>query len=177
LQTLALIQRSADDPKRVATLARTQERELRAWLAGEDGPELGARRGDASLGAALKAAACEVEEAVGGAIEVVAVGDCPLDDPAAATLAAAKEAMLNAAKFAPGAPVSVFAELSPQRLAIFVRDRGPGFDLASVSAERRGVRESIVGRMRRAGGRATVRSAAGNGTEVELAIERAGSRA
>jgi signal transduction histidine kinase len=172
LQTLALIQRGADDPQRVATLARTQERELRAWLAGEE-----VRQDGASLAAALKAAASEVEGAVGGAIEVVAVGDCQLDEPAAATLAAAKEAMLNAAKFAPGAPVSVFAELSAQRLEIFVRDRGPGFDLASVPAERRGVRESIVGRMRRVGGHATVRSAAGEGTEVELAIERAGGPA
>ncbi len=85
--------------------------------------------------------------------------------------------MLNAAKFAPDAPVSVFAELSPRRISVFVRDRGPGFDLDSVPAQRRGVRESIVGRMRRAGGRASVRSAAGAGTEVELEIERAGGPA
>src|SRR5437588_1940223 len=151
LQTLALIQRSADDPRRVAALARTQERELRAWLAGEEPV-----REAASLGEALKAAAVEVEDAANAAVEVVVVGESELDEPAAATLAAAREAMLNAAKFAGDGAVSVFAELSSQRIVVFVRDRGPGFDPTSVSSERHGVRESIVGRMQRAGGRATV---------------------
>jgi len=169
LQTLALIQRSADDPRRVAALARTQERELRAWLAGEEPV-----REAASLGEALKAAAVEVEDAANAAVEVVVVGESELDEPAAATLAAAREAMLNAAKFAGDGAVSVFAELSSQRIVVFVRDRGPGFDPTSVSSERHGVRESIIGRMQRAGGRATVRSASGTGTEVELALERRG---
>jgi signal transduction histidine kinase len=169
LQTLALIQRSAEDPKQVAALARRQERELRGWLAGGDSREPGER-----LASALEAAAAEVEGTAGGSVEVVAVGDCPLDERGEAVLAAAREAMLNAAKFAGEAPVSVYAELSGERIQVFVRDRGAGFDLASVPQERRGVRESIVGRMRRAGGRASVRSLPGRGTEVEIAIERGG---
>jgi signal transduction histidine kinase len=169
LQTLALIQRSAEDPKQVAALARRQERELRGWLAGGDSREPGER-----LASALQAAAAEVEGTAGGSVEVVAVGDCPLDERGDAVLAAAREAMLNAVKFAGEAPVSVYAELSEERIQVFVRDRGAGFDLESVPQERRGVRESIVGRMRRAGGRATVRSLPGGGTEVEIAIERGG---
>jgi len=167
LQTLALIQRSAEDPKQVAALARRQERELRGWLAGGDSREPGER-----LASALQAAAAEVEGTAGGSVEVVAVGDCPLDERGEAVLAAAREAMLNAAKFAGEASVSVYAELSEGRIQVFVRDRGAGFDPESVPQERRGVRESIVGRMRRAGGRATVRSLPGGGTEVEIAIER-----
>jgi signal transduction histidine kinase len=167
LQTLALIQRSAEDPKQVATLARRQERELRGWLAGGDSREPGER-----LAAALDAAAAEVEAAVGGSVEVVAVGDCPLEERGEAVLAAAREAMLNAAKFAGDAPVSVYAELSEERIQVFVRDRGAGFDPAAVPQERRGVRESIMGRMRRARGRAAVRSLPGGGTEVEIALER-----
>src|SRR5438309_781040 len=124
------------------------------------------------LGESLKAAAVEVEDAARAAVEVVVVGESELDVPAAATLAAAKEAMLNAAKFAGNGAVSVFAELSPQRIVVYVRDRGPGFDVTSVPGERHGVRESIIGRMRRAGGRATVRSAPGTGTEIELTLER-----
>jgi signal transduction histidine kinase len=171
LQTLALIQRSAEDPKRVAALARRQERELRGWLAGGDSREHGER-----LGGALERAAAEVEATAGGTVEVVVVGDCSLDQPAGAVVGAAREAMLNAAKFAGQAPVSVYAELSEERIEVFVRDRGAGFDLAAVPPARRGVRESIIGRMRRAGGGATVRALPGGGTEVEIAIERGGRR-
>jgi signal transduction histidine kinase len=167
LQTLALIQRSAEDPKRVAALARRQERELRGWLAGGDSRERGER-----LAGALETAAAEVEATAGGTVEVVAVGDCSLDEPADAVVGAAREAMLNAAKFAGQAPVSVYAELSNERIKVFVRDRGVGFDLTAVPPARRGVRESIIGRMRRAGGGATVRSLPGGGTEVEIAIDR-----
>jgi signal transduction histidine kinase len=166
LQTLALIQRSAEDPKQVAALARSQERELRGWLAGEESHDPGER-----LAAALQEAASAVEEAAGGSVEVVAVGDRPLDERGEAVLAAAREAMLNAAKFAGQAPVSVYAELSEERIQVFVRDRGAGFDPAAVPQARRGVRESILGRMRRAGGRAAVRSLPGGGTEVEIEIE------
>jgi signal transduction histidine kinase len=166
LQTLALIQRSAEDPKRVAALARRQERELRGWLAGADSREDGER-----LAGALEAAAAEVEAAAGGTVEVVVVGDCSLDEHAGAVVGAAREAMLNAAKFAGQAPVSVYAELSEERIKVFVRDRGSGFDPAAVPPARRGVRESIIGRMRRAGGGATVRALPGGGTEVEIAIE------
>jgi signal transduction histidine kinase len=171
LQTLALIQRSAEDPKQVATLARSQERELRAWLAEGDPSKAGAQ-----LGAALQAAAAEVEAAVGGSVEVVAVGDCRLQDDGAAVVAAAREAMLNAVKFAGEQPVSVYAELSEERIEVFVRDRGSGFDLKAVPPARRGVRESILGRMRRAGGSAVVRAAPGQGTEVALTLDRRGRR-
>jgi signal transduction histidine kinase len=167
LQTLALIQRGAEDPQRVAALARRQERELRGWLAGGDSRERGER-----LAGALETAAAEVEATAGGTVEVVAVGDCSLDEPAGAVLGAAREAMLNAAKFAGQAPVSVYAELSEERIEVFVRDRGAGFDPAAAPPGRRGVRESIIGRMRRAGGGATVRALPGGGTEVEIAIDR-----
>jgi signal transduction histidine kinase len=165
LQTL--IQRSAENPKQVAALARRQERELRGWLAGGD-----SRVPGDTLAGTLDAAATEVEATVGGSIEVVAVGDCPLDERGGAVVAAAREAMLNAAKFAGETPVSVYAELSHERIQVFVRDRGGGFDPAAVPQERRGVRESIVGRMRRVGGSATVRALPGGGTEVEIAIDR-----
>jgi signal transduction histidine kinase len=171
LQTLALIQRSAQEPKQVAALARRQERELRGWLAGGD-----SREPSDSLATALEAAAAEVEAMAGGSVEVVAVGDCSLDERGGAVMAAAREAMLNAAKFAGQAPVSVYAELSGERIQVFVRDRGAGFDPAAVPRARRGVRESIVGRMLRAGGRAAVRSLPGGGTEIEIAIDRGTDR-
>jgi signal transduction histidine kinase len=169
LQTLTLIQQSAEDPNQVATLARRQERELRNWLTDRDSLEAGDR-----LAAALEAAAAEVEEAAGGSVEVVVVGDCPLDERAAAVVAAAREAMLNAAKFAGEAPVSVYAELSDERIQVFVRDRGAGFDPTAVPTGRRGVRESIIGRMRRVGGRAMVHFSPGGGTEVEITVNRRG---
>ncbi len=168
LQTLALIQKRADDPREVAGLARRQERELRSWL--NDRP---ARSDGESLAAALETAAAEVEQLHGVPVEVVTVGDCPLDDRLGALVAAAREALSNAAKFAGSAKVDLYAEVGPQRVELFVRDRGVGFDPAAVPADRRGVRESIVGRMERHGGRAVVHSAPGAGTEVELTVERA----
>jgi signal transduction histidine kinase len=170
LQTLALIQQSAHDPREVGLLARRQERELRAWLAGESERTAGDR-----LVTTLEAAAAEVEAATGRSVDVVAVGDCALDDRAAAVVAAAREAMLNAAKFGSEGPVSVYSEATEESIQVFVRDRGRGFDLAAVPPDRRGVRESIIGRMTRAGGRATVRASPGGGTEVEIAIERRGT--
>lgn len=167
LQTLALIRKTADDPKQVAGLARRQEHELRAWLAGESGEAAAV-----SLAVALEAAAVEVEAATGGSVEVIAVGDAPLDEPGEVVLAATREAMLNAAKFAGTDSVAVFAELTPERIKVFVRDRGEGFDPGSAPAERRGVRESILGRMKRAGGTAAIRSERGQGTEVEISIDR-----
>ena len=168
LQTLALVQQQAGNPREVAALARRQERELRAWL--QDRPS--ARAGE-SLAAALEAAAAEVEDAHGSAVEVVTVGDCTLDPTAEAVLGAAREAILNAAKFAGDAgPIDVFAEVTPARIDVFVRDRGNGFDPDAIPVDRHGVRESIVGRMERHGGRATLRIGAGGGTEVELSLER-----
>ena len=161
LQTLALVQKRADDPSAVAALARTQERELRAWLAGREG-------GHGRLAAALEGAAGEVESTHGASVEVVVVGDVELGEATTALVAASREAMINAAKFAPGAPVDVYAEVTGDSVSVFVRDRGPGFDPAAVPADRRGVRESIVGRMSRHGGRADIHAAPGGGTEVEL---------
>ena len=169
LQTLALVQKRADDPRAVATLARQQERELRAWLFDPLTPAA-----DAGLAAALRSAAAEVEEAHGVPIEVVTVGDVAMADGPATVLAAAREALTNAAKFAGDAgPVALYAEAAPERVQVFVRDRGPGFDLATVPADRRGVRDSIIGRMERHGGRAAIAPAPGGGTEVELLLEEA----
>jgi signal transduction histidine kinase len=168
LQTLALVQKRADDPRAVAALARRQERELRSWLGGERPADPEER-----FAAALQAAAEEVEEAHGAQVDLVAVGDAPLDDRARATVGAAREAMVNAAKFAGEAgPVAVYAEATDRAFEVFVRDRGPGFDPDAVPGDRRGVRESIVGRMSRHGGQAVVHAAPGAGVEVELRMTR-----
>ncbi len=167
LQTLALMQKRSDDPREVAALARRQERELRAWLNGRR-----AAGGDETVALALESAAAEVEEAHGVPVEVVAVGDAPLDERAEALVAAAREALVNAAKFAGDGPVALYAEVDAERIEVFVRDRGPGFDPAAVPEDRRGVSESIVGRMERHGGRATVHTSPGQGTEVELVMKR-----
>jgi signal transduction histidine kinase len=166
LQTLALVQQRSSDPREVAGLARRQERELRAWLSGRSSAAASGR-----LAGALEDAAGEVEESTGVPVEVVAVGDCGLDPGAEALVAAAREAMLNAAKFGGGSSVDVYAELADGRRHVFVRDRGPGFDVAAIPADRRGVRESIIGRMARNGGRAEIHSSPGAGTEVELVQE------
>ena len=166
LQTLAMMQRRAGEPGDVAALARRQERELRAWLAGRPAPGQSTR-----LAGALEAAAAEVEESHGVPVEVVVVGDRELDPAHEAVVAAAREAMTNAAKFGGGSPVDVYAESADSRTQVFIRDRGPGFDTDSIPADRRGVRESIVGRMERHGGRAAITSAPGTGTEVELVLE------
>jgi signal transduction histidine kinase len=165
LQTLALMQKRAGDPREVAALARRQERELRAWLNGSARRERGS-----SLAAALEAAVVEIEDAHGVPVEVVAVGDRPLDERSQALVAAAREAVLNAVKFAPDAAISVYAEVQGERVEVFVRDRGPGFDFDAVPADRRGLRESVLGRMERHGGRAAIHTRPGEGTEVELVM-------
>jgi phage shock protein PspC (stress-responsive transcriptional regulator)/two-component sensor histidine kinase len=167
LQTLTLMQKHASDPREIATLARRQERELRAWLFDSE------RDDGATFAAAIRGAAEDVEDAHGVPVEVVEVGDAELDAGAEAVVAAAREALTNAAKFAPEAgAVALYAEAADDRLQVFVRDRGPGFDPDSIPADRRGVRESILGRMERHGGRARIESAPGEGTEVELTLER-----
>jgi signal transduction histidine kinase/phage shock protein PspC (stress-responsive transcriptional regulator) len=167
LQTLALVQRRADDPREVAALARRQERELRAWLQGR--PQPGAQE---SVAGALTASAAEIEAEHAVSIDVVSVGDAPLDEPGRAVVAAAREALVNAAKFAGDEPISVYTESGAERIQVFVRDRGPGFDPNAIPPDRRGVRESIVGRVERQGGHAAVRAAPGSGTEIELTLER-----
>ncbi|MDQ3677199.1 MAG: ATP-binding protein, partial [Actinomycetota bacterium] len=168
LQTLALVQKRAGDPREVAALARRQERELRTWLTGTPVRDAGERW----LVAALETAAEQIDEAHGVAVEVVAVGDARLDRDGEALVAAAREAMLNAARFGDGSAVAVYAEAGDERLQVFVRDRGPGFDPAAIPADRRGVRDSIIGRMKRHGGRAAITASPGGGTEVELVLER-----
>jgi len=164
LQTLALVQRQAHDPAAVQRLARRQEHELRAWMAGE--VELGTE----TLGAALRAAVAEVEDDYEANVELTILGERVLDRETEALAAAAREALRNAARHAPGAPVFVFAQASPDGAEVFVRDEGPGFDLTRVPTERRGVRDSIVGRMQAVGGQAEIDSHPGEGTEVALRI-------
>ncbi len=161
LQTLALIQNRAGATSEVARIARAQERELREWLYAGEAPV------DGDLGTDLRdfAAALEIDYAV--TIEVVEVGESR-ERGSGDLAAAAREAMLNAARHA-GGEVSVYIESRPDAVEVYVRDRGPGFTLAAVPGDRLGVRESIIGRMRRAGGSATVRPGAGGiGTEVRL---------
>jgi signal transduction histidine kinase len=107
-------------------------------------------------------------------IEVVIVGDQSLDPRLEALVPAAREALTNAAKFAGSDRVDLFAEVGAERVEVFVRDRGAGFEPDAIPADRRGVRDSIVGRVERRGGHASVRSAPGEGTEVELSMEGAG---
>ncbi|WP_138442201.1 ATP-binding protein [Sinomonas susongensis] len=171
LQTLALIQRRAGSEADVTRLARAQERELREWLYRD------ARKGGGTFTDRLRALAAEVEDAQGHPVDVVCVGDAPLDgdhrEPREALLQAAREAMLNAARHG-GGPVSVYAEAGAEAIDVFVKDRGPGFDLDEVPSDRLGVRESIVGRMRRHGGEATIVSGTG-GTEVRLHLAGVGT--
>src|SRR5215208_5840260 len=166
LQTLALIQRQADDPRRVAAIARRQERELRGWLYG-DRP-LGDE--EASLISSLSAAAADVEELHGVRVELASSGDCRVDEPKRALVLAAREAMTNAAKFAGVEEIDVYVEAGDEAVSVFVRDRGAGFDRAAVPEDRRGIAESIEGRLERVGGTATIVTSPGAGTEVEVRL-------
>lgn len=166
LQTLALLQKNADDPAAVATLARRQERELRSWLYGdEESP------GD-SLAAALREVRSEVEQTHQLVVELVVVGDTALDADLVALVRATREAVVNAAKHAGVDRVDVYAEVGSTQVEVFVRDRGTGFDPDLIADDRMGVRGSIVGRMERHGGTAQVRSTPGEGTEVALTLTR-----
>jgi signal transduction histidine kinase len=166
LQTLALVQRHANEPARVGSLARRQERELRRWLYGSGVPDA------ATLADALADAAADVEELHNAKVELASAGDAPLDDRLEPVVLAAREAMTNAAKFSGVSEISVYAEVDADEIAVYVRDRGAGFDRAAVPDDRRGLAESVEGRMRRAGGEAIVTTAPGEGTEVELRLPR-----
>ncbi|KNH20105.1 histidine kinase [Arthrobacter sp. ZBG10] len=166
LQTLALIQRRAGNEHDVLRLARAQERELRGWLFQDPG------RGTGQLSDRVKAVAAEVEDLLGNAVEVVSVGDAAMTEAREALVQAAREAMLNASRHGGGA-VSVYLEVTDGHADIFVKDRGPGFDLPDVPEDRMGVRESIIGRMRRHGGTAEILSS-GEGTEVRLRLPSTG---
>jgi signal transduction histidine kinase len=161
LQTLALIQRRSTDSAEVMRLARAQERDLRGWLYGASAVD------PSTLAARVAAIAAEAEDVHGAVVEVVTVGDRPVDDRTRSLLAALREAVFNAARHA-GAPVQVYVESGPSGIEAFVRDRGVGFDLAAVPEDRLGVRESVIGRMERHGGKARVNSVPGDGTEVRL---------
>ena len=176
LQTLALIQRRADQPQQVIQLARAQERELRSWLF--DGLPPGSADGRGlTLAGGVRLIQQEVEAQHGITVEAVTVGDCELDDDLNALLAAAREATVNASKWSGAPTVALFAEVEPAEVVLFVRDRGRGFDPESLPGDRKGLAESIRARVARHGGSATVRSAPGEGTEVSLTMPRdAGKR-
>jgi signal transduction histidine kinase len=167
LQTLALVQQSAADPRRVTALARGQERELRQWIDQIASPH------ERSFRAALRQAAGEVEDTFLVKVETVVVGDCSTDERLEAVLHAAREALVNAAKHSGAESVSLYAEVEHDRVTVTVRDRGKGFDPASIFPENRGLADSIVGRMSRNGGTAEVDSSPGGGTEIVLRMGRA----
>ena len=169
LQTLALIQRRAGNEHDVVRLARAQERELRGWLFQDPGRESG------QLSDRIKAVAAEVEDLLGNAVEVVSVGDATMTEAHEALVQASREAMVNASRHG-GGTVSVYLEASDGQAEVFIKDRGPGFDLGDVPADRLGVRESIIGRMKRHGGSAAILST-GNGTEVRLRLPAAAEHA
>ena len=164
LQTLSLVQRQAHDPVAVAHLAHRQERALRAWMAGrpESGPD--------TLAGALGAAVEQVEGDERIEVGVTLNGDRGLDAGGDELVAAAREALRNAARHARGSAIVMFAEIDAAGAAVYIRDEGPGFELAAVPPERRGVRDAIVGRMAAIGGHATVESELGEGTEVTLRL-------
>jgi signal transduction histidine kinase len=164
LHTLALIQRNASDLKTVQRLARGQERSLRSWLYKP------AASPTERFAAALEQAAAEVEDTFAVTVEAVVVGDRANDERVNALVAAAREALVNAARHAKVETVSLYAEVEPEQLSVFVRDRGAGFDLSAVEDHRHGVRGSIIGRMRRHGGRAEILTEPGVGTEVRLTL-------
>ncbi len=167
LQTLALIQRNAADARTVSTLARSQERELRAWLYGT--PEV---QSGESLATAIQRVSDEIEDLHRVAVETVEVGDCPVDERLVALVSASREALTNAARHSGAACVSLYFEVEPDQVTVFVRDRGKGFEPDQVPKDRRGIADSILWRMDRHGGKAVIRSEPGEGTEVELVMPR-----
>ncbi|MGW4246814.1 ATP-binding protein [Nocardia sp. NPDC004722] len=176
LQTLALIQRQADDPQEVVRLARSQERELRKWLFEDTGPA------QSSLAAALRTIAGEVEDQHGVKVTPVTVGDVSMDvddsgiglpkEHFTAVLGASREALVNAAKHAGVPTIDLYAEVEPHQVSVFVRDRGKGFDPDTVSKDRQGVSKSIHGRIERRGGHVELKSKPGSGTEVRIFMPR-----
>jgi signal transduction histidine kinase len=164
LHTLALIQRNSTDIKEVQRLARGQERSLRNWLYKPTASPT------EKFAAALEQAAAEVEDTYAIEVETVVVGDTQCDERVTALVAAAREALVNAARHSGVETVSLYAEVEADNLSVFVRDRGAGFDMEQVEESRHGVRGSIIGRMKRHGGRAEIRSAPGDGTEVRLSM-------
>ncbi|MEU6640926.1 PspC domain-containing protein [Saccharomonospora sp. NPDC046836] len=175
LQTLALIQKQSESPREVARLARGQERELRSWLYGSNGYGKASQRdvdSTQTLAQAIAAACGEVEDTFAISVPQVVVGEAELDEPLTALVQAAREAIVNAAKHAGVDEVSVYAEVEPTAVTVFVRDRGKGFDPGTVPDDRHGLADSIRGRMERNGGSCRLRTAPGEGTEVQLEMPR-----
>lgn len=166
LQTLALIQRT-DDPRRMVTLARAQERELRTWLFDRTGTDH-----ERQLNASLEDLAARIESIYDVPIDVVTVGDAPMTPHLEAMLAATGEAASNASKHSGAARVSIYSETTPSVVSIFVTDHGKGFEFDTIGDDRHGIRESIVRRVERHGGTATITSEPGEGTEVHLEVDR-----
>ncbi len=163
LQTLAVIQKQASDPKAVAQLARRQEKELREWLYG-DQPE------EESATTALKEVIAELEATYPVAVELVTVGDYEMTVVVDALVRAAREAILNAAKHSGATQIDVYAEINDQMADLYVRDRGRGFLVDDIGDDRMGIRGSIIDRMSRYGGQVDIRSTVGEGTEIHLSM-------
>ena len=164
LQTLALIQRT-DDPARMTILARHQESELRDWLFGSaplDGADL--------MSTALKSTAARVEEDHQIRVDVVTVGDHPIDKGAMSLVGAASEAMVNAAKHSGAERLSLYLEAEDEKLTVYVTDQGKGFDPGAVASDRKGIAQSIKSRVEKAGGTVEINSEPGEGTEVVLTM-------
>jgi signal transduction histidine kinase len=168
LQTLTLIERAAANESDVVRLARNQERELRQWLFS---PETVTNASTSFVGL-VGAIEHDVENDYGVRVELVTVGDCVPDDRVTALVAAGREAAINAAKWSEAASVSIFTEVEPASISLFVRDRGVGFDLDAISADRQGIALSIRQRMSNLGGDAFINTAVGSGTEVQLVMPR-----
>ena len=182
LQTLALIQKRAGDDKAVRSLARRQERELRSWLydairrPGGVPSDRGRHSDAGTVATLLRRELDDVEDRYGVRLDAVLVGDALLDDAGRALVMAGREAALNAARHAGVDTVDVYLEVEPDRVSLFVWDRGRGFDPGAVPPDRRGLADSVEARVRRHGGTAEIRSAPGEGAEVELSVPRAAAR-
>ena len=166
LHTLALIQRS-DSPQEMATLARSQERELRAWLQGRTTTGQAA-----TVAAALEDVAARIEAAEHVALDLVVVGDAAMDAQGQAMIGAIGEAAINAARHAGVGEVSVYVEIEPEAITAYVRDEGTGFEPATVSPDRHGIAQSIRGRIERQGGTVVIDTVPGEGTEITLMVPR-----
>jgi len=171
LQTLTLIERAAGSEADVVRLARSQERELRRWLFDPDALNA-THRATETLASMLAAIQTDVERDYATPVELVTVGDCPVDDDVLALVGAAREACVNAAKWSGAPRVAIYAEVEATSVSVFVRDTGRGFDLDTVADDRQGIKLSIRDRVTQHGGTATIRTSTGSGTEVQLVLAR-----
>ncbi|MDR1033793.1 MAG: hypothetical protein LBL41_03375 [Bifidobacteriaceae bacterium] len=193
LQTLALIDKVADDSAKVRKLARAQESELREFLyqggkgrlANENVPFFTRIR----LAAETLAEESGVEVTIATDSDGMRADELVIDEHIAEEITAAfTECVKNAIQHG-APPINVYqsaerislAENARAgssnnkkkgiRLQVFVRDHGNGFNIDKIPNERFGVKKSIISRMEQLGGEATVRSKRKWGTEIELCIE------